>query len=205
MIWRCPEAADPVERPALFLDRDGVVIVDQNYLGDPEGVELVPGAATAMVRAASAGYLLIGLSNQSGLGRGRFGPEQLAAVMARVDLVLSAFGAAFDAVYYCPHAPHDGCRCRKPGPGLLEEAALSFRWNPSRSWVIGDKSSDVALGRRHGLGGVLVATGHGAEHADQVRAQYAGDARVLLAADLSAAVDRILDPGPGRAPEAGGA
>lgn len=203
MIWRCPEAADPLERPALFLDRDGVVIVDKDYLSDPEGVELVPGAAAAMVRAASAGYRLIGLSNQSGLGRGRFGPEQLAAVMSRVDLELSAHGAAFEAVYYCPHAPHEGCRCRKPGPGLLEEAALSFRWNPSRSWVIGDKASDVALGRRNGLGAVLVATGHGAEHAELVRARYAGDARVLRAADLPAALDLILGSGPTGLPEAG--
>ena len=193
MIWRCPPAGSLRSGPALFLDRDGVVIVDKDYLADPDGVQLVPGTAGAMARAAAAGYLLIGLSNQSGLGRGRFGPEALAAVMTRVDEELARHGAAFDAMYYCPHAPEDACRCRKPGPGLLEEAAASFRWEAARSWVIGDKASDVELGRRHGLGAILVGTGYGAAEAAKVAAFRPGDPRVRLAADLEAAVAMILD------------
>lgn len=202
MIWRCPPAGELRTGPALFLDRDGVVIVDKDYLSDPDGVELVSGAAEAMVRAAAAGYLLIGLSNQSGVGRGRFGPEALVAVMERVDRELRRCGTAFDGVYYCPHAPQDGCRCRKPAPGLLDEAAQSFRWDAARSWVIGDKDSDIALGRRHGLGAILVATGHGDEYRASVAERYASDGRVRMAADLPAAVDLILSagpaPGPGR-------
>jgi len=192
MIWRSPPSGTLKSGPALFLDRDGVVIVDKDYLSDPEGVELVPGAAAAMARAARAGYLLIGLSNQSGLGRGRFGQAELEAVMARVDRELSRQGVALDAMYYCPHAPEAGCRCRKPGPGLLEEAAASFRWEAARSWVVGDKASDVELGRRHGLGAVLVGTGYGAGEAACVSAGWPADPLVRQAADLAAAVELIL-------------
>ncbi len=188
MIWRSPPSGPPRSGPALFLDRDGVLIVDRDYLADPDGVELMPGVGPALARAAAAGWLLIGLSNQSGFGRGRFGQAALDAVMARVDAELAAQGVTLDAMYYCPHAPQDGCRCRKPGPGLLEEAAISFRWDPARSWVIGDKASDVELGRRHGLGGLLVATGYGASEAAAVAARWPGDARVRLAKDLAAAV-----------------
>jgi D-glycero-D-manno-heptose 1,7-bisphosphate phosphatase len=195
MIWRSPPTGILRTGPALFLDRDGVVIVDRDYLSDPEGVELVPGAAAAMARAAAAGYLLIGLSNQSGLGRGRFGPAELEAVMARVDLELSRYGVAFDAMYYCPHAPEDGCRCRKPGPGLLEEAAASFQWDAARSWVVGDKVSDVELGRRHGLGAVLVGTGYGGGEAVPLATVWGGDPRVVQAVDLAGAVEMILGAG----------
>ena len=195
MIWRAPVSTSPREGPVLFIDRDGVVIVDRDYLDDPAGVELLPGVPGALRAAAAAGFALVGISNQSGVGRGRFGMAELAAVMRRVDEALADAGAPLDAMYYCPHAPHEGCRCRKPGPGLLEEAAAAFRWEPGRSWVIGDKASDVELGRRHGLGAVLVATGYGADEHGKVAAARPGDARVLFAADLAAAVALILGPG----------
>ena len=143
MIWKWPARGVLRQAPALFLDRAGVLIVDRDYLADPGGVEMVPGVPKALVQAAAAGYALIGLSNQSGLGRGRFGPAQLAAVMSRVDAELAGHGAELDAMYYCPHAPADQCRCRKPGPGLLEEAAASFEWPADRSWVIGDGGTPI--------------------------------------------------------------
>lgn len=192
MIWRAPAAGPMRTGPALFIDRDGVLIVDRDYLDDPAGVELVPGVGSALAAAAAAGFALIGISNQSGLGRGRFGPEALAAVMARVDEDLARVGAALDAMYYCPHAPGDGCRCRKPGPGLLEEAAAAFAWDAAGSWVIGDKASDVELGRRHGLGAVLVATGYGAGERIRVEREWAADAGVMFAADLAHAIALIL-------------
>lgn len=197
MIWRAPSGPAPREGPALFIDRDGVVIVDRDYLADPAGVELLPGVPAALRAAGAAGYALVGISNQSGLGRGRFGQAELAAVMERVDRVLADAGAGLDAMYYCPHAPQDGCRCRKPGPGLLEEASAAFQWDAARSWVIGDKASDVELGRRQGLGAVLVATGHGAGQRALVAAARPGDERVLFAADLAAAVAAILATRPG--------
>lgn len=192
MIWKAPARGERRTGPVLFLDRDGVIIVDKDYLSDPDAVELVPGAGAAMARAARAGRLLVGLSNQSGFGRGYFGQAELDAVMKRVEAELAREGVALDGLYYCPHAPDQGCRCRKPGPGLLEEASASFAWEAGRTWVIGDKASDVELGRRHGLGAVLVGTGYGAQQAELVRAAWPADPRVLFAVDLPAAIAMIL-------------
>jgi histidinol-phosphate phosphatase family protein len=192
VIWKAPARGERMTGPVLFLDRDGVIIIDKDYLSDPDAVELVPGAGAAMARAAQAGWLLVGLSNQSGFGRGYFGQAELAAVMKRVDAELAREGVTLDGLYYCPHAPDQGCRCRKPGPGLLEEASASFAWDAGRSWVIGDKASDVELGRRYGLGAVLVGTGYGPQQAELVRAAWPDDPRVLFAVDLPGAVAMIV-------------
>ncbi|MEZ4389308.1 MAG: HAD family hydrolase [Candidatus Krumholzibacteriia bacterium] len=185
-------ARDLVPRPTLFLDRDGVVVVEKDYLSRADDVELEAGVGPALRRAREAGFQLVGLSNQSGLGRGKFTPADLAAVMTRLDELLAAAGCPFDAFLYCPHAPEAGCRCRKPGPGLLEEAAAMVRWEPARSWLIGDKISDVDLAVSAGLGPVLVRTGHGA-----VEAPRLGDRpEVLVCADLATAVAAILEAQP---------
>ncbi len=201
-VWKPCHPADPAhEGPALFLDRDGVVIVDRGYLSDPEQVELLPGVAETMCAATDAGYLLIGVSNQSGLGRGRFTAEDLTRVMVRVDEHLARAGTGFDGFYYCPHAPQEACGCRKPAAGLFDEAGKSCRWDPARSWVVGDKASDVAFGRNSGLGAVLVRTGYGTDHQDEVKRQWENDSRVLVADDLPAAfaaIRRADQDGPGR-------
>jgi len=178
--------------PVLFVDRDGVIIEDRHYLADPADVALIPGAADALVRARQAGFALVGVSNQSGVGRGRFGEAELARVMARLDELLQAQSAGLDASYYCPHAPEHQCTCRKPRPGLLEEAARRVPWLPGSSWVVGDKESDVRLGRDAGLGAVLVLTGHGADEVKRVRREWGDDPRVLVAADLAEAVAKII-------------
>lgn len=198
-VWREP-AICGAAGPVLFLDRDGVVIVDRNYLADPEQVALIPGVAAAMARARAAGFALVGVSNQSGLGRGLFGPSDFAAVMRRLEEQLAAAGARFDAFYYCPHAPGQDCRCRKPEPGLLEEASRRVPFVPDLSWVIGDKASDVALARAAGLGAVLVHTGYGVAEAASVRARWGDDPRVLQAVDLPGAVSAILAAGPEATP-----
>jgi D-glycero-D-manno-heptose 1,7-bisphosphate phosphatase len=189
--WHEPGAALPCG-PVLFLDRDGVVIEDRHYLSDPDEVVLVDGAAQAFAAARSAGFRIVGVSNQSGLGRGIFGLAQFEAVMRRVDELLAAEGAAFDAMHYCPHAPGDGCSCRKPLPGLLEDAARRVPYDAARSWVVGDKASDVELARRAGLGAVLVHTGYGSSEAADVTARWGDDPRVLQAPDLPAAVQAIV-------------
>jgi histidinol-phosphate phosphatase family protein len=195
MRWPDP-ASDPrlsageraAPSPALLLDRDGVLIADRDYLADPEGVEVLPGVPAALRRAREAGYLLIGVSNQSGLGRGRFDAEQFARVMRRFLGDLRRAGAPLDAFFYCPHAPGAACRCRKPSPGLLEEARAELPLDLGRSWVIGDKVSDVDLALDHGLHAALVRTGHGCEQATRL-----GDRQgVLIADDLPAAVGAIL-------------
>ncbi len=185
-----PSACDLTPRPTLFLDRDGVVVVEKDYLSDPGQVTLEAGVADALRRARDAGYQLVGVSNQSGLGRGRFGPEELAAVMTRLDEIMAAAGCPLDAFFYCPHAPDDGCRCRKPRLGLLEEAWRERRWDPARSWVIGDKVSDVDLAAAAGL--------HGGPRPHRSRREQEarlGDRRVLVCDDLAAVIAHILKDG----------
>ncbi len=184
------EATAPAAGPAriLFLDRDGVIIEDAQYIRDPERVRLLPGAAEALRRARAAGWRIVGLSNQSGIGRGLYGEADFAAVQRRVDAELERAGAGLDALYYCPHAPEAGCRCRKPGLGLLEEAAGRFVWSAAASWLVGDKASDVALALTAGLRACLVLTGEGARQA----ALLPPGAPVVVVDDLAAAVTRLL-------------
>lgn len=201
-VWKpCPSALLQHHGPALFLDRDGVVVSDRDYLADPALVEIISGSDTAIQDARENGFAVIGVSNQSGLGRGKFGPGDFKSVMERIDELLAAADAGFDGFFYCPHAPRDNCDCRKPGPGLLTEAALSCSWDPLASWVVGDKASDVALGRDHGMGAALVRTGYGEQYEDEVRTRWPDDPRVIVADDLWSAWLVIRDqPVPGGGP-----
>ncbi len=195
MRWPAREAArehpTPTPRPTLFLDRDGVLVVDRDYLDDPGAVTLIPGVPQALARARAAGFQLVGVSNQSGLGRGRFTAAQLDAVMRRFTALLQRSGASLDGFFYCPHDPGAGCHCRKPAAGLLDEAAAELPWDPERSWVIGDKVSDVDLALGAGLRPVLVRTGHGAAQARDLGHR----AGVPVVADLPEAVDHVLREG----------
>jgi D-glycero-D-manno-heptose 1,7-bisphosphate phosphatase len=170
------------------LDRDGVVIQERHYLSNPELVTLIPGSVDAMREAKDHGYWLVGVTNQSGIGRGKFTMADFEAVQKRVDQLLGEAGIRFDAFFYCPHAPEDNCDCRKPKPGLLEEAARWLPWDPQKSWVVGDKLSDLELARRAGLNGILVTTGYGHEQA----ALLPADDPFTVVADLAAAVRFIL-------------
>ncbi len=161
---------------AVFLDRDGTVIVEKHYLHEPEGVELLPGAAEGMRRMAELGLKLVLVSNQSGVGRGYFGRDAVERVHGRLIELLAAQGVRLDALYICPHAPaKDGagepCGCRKPLPGLIERASRELGLDPTRSFVIGDKPCDVDLGLVVNATTFLVTTGYGAAHAE------AGDCR----------------------------
>ncbi len=188
--WPAEVARAPVvtAAPTLFLDRDGVLVLEKDYLRDAEHVEFFPGVPEALRRARAAGYRLVGVSNQSGLGRGKFTHDDFASVMRQFDALLAAAGTPLDAFFYCPHAPEAGCHCRKPAPGLLEETAAALAWEPARSWVIGDKLSDVDLALENGLRPCLVRTGYGAQQEHRL-----GDRRgVLVADDVLAAVAAIV-------------
>ncbi len=142
---------------ALFLDRDGTLIVDVGYPRDPARVTLLPGAAAALAALAPHAALVI-VSNQSGLARGRITPAEAAAVHARVVDLLAAAGVPIAGSFYCPHGPDDGCRCRKPAAGLLLAAAAALDLDLASSIVVGDKPSDVAAGRAAGCAvGLLFA------------------------------------------------
>jgi histidinol-phosphate phosphatase family protein len=142
----------------VFLDRDGTVIVDCNYLSDPDGVRFEPGAPEALRRLQNEGFGLIFVSNQSGIGRGLMTKEQSDAVHQRTLDLLAAQGVNMTGSYICPHAPWEHCQCRKPSPFLLQMAATDHGIDFTRSFVIGDKKADVDLGRGVGCRTVLYGT-----------------------------------------------
>jgi D-glycero-D-manno-heptose 1,7-bisphosphate phosphatase len=131
---------------ALFLDRDGTLIEDVGYIGDPDLVRLLPGVGSALLEFRRAGYLLIAISNQSGIGRGFISEEQYRQVHARILADLAQDGVTLAEAYYCPHHPNAQCHCRKPNPHFLLQAAEMFNLDLHRSWMVGDKLSDVEAG-----------------------------------------------------------
>jgi histidinol-phosphate phosphatase family protein len=169
-----------------LIDRDGTLIEDRDYLSDPAGVRLLPGAAEAVAVANRAGVPVVVVSNQSGIGRGYFTDADLVAVNTRLIELLATAGAHLDGLYHCPHAPEVGCRCRKPAPALAEQAASDLGLDLGRSFVIGDKQADIALGRAVGATALLVRTGYGAG----VEAQGVAADRVFD--DLAAALVWVL-------------
>lgn len=174
-------------RPCIFFDRDGTLIEERNYLSDPAGVVLIPGAAEALRLARAAGFLAVVLTNQSGVGRGFFTLEDVQRVHERMLALLAREGAGVDGIYVCPHAPGDDCSCRKPRTGLVEQAARELGIDLPRSWMIGDKPADIELARNAGLRSVLVLTGYGASSL-----AGADPGATLTAPDVLAAVRAIL-------------
>ena len=178
---------------AVFLDRDGTVIEDRDYLSRPEEVALFPGVATALRRLREAGFRLILVTNQSGVGRGYFTMADVELVHAHLQSLLGATGAGFDRIYVAPEAPGQPSRGRKPSPQFLLDARDEFGLDLAASYVVGDKLIDVECGRRAGVKrSFLVRTGYGAGVEREAGEQLAG---VVVVDDLPAAVDRILVSG----------
>lgn len=175
-------------RPAVFLDRDGTVIRENSYLADPAGVELLSGTAEALRRMAGHGFLLVLVTNQSGIGRGYFTEAQYRAVADRLESLLAGQGVRLDGVYHCPHAPGSGdpCACRKPGLALYRQAAEDLGIDLAGSFWIGDRLRDVAPAQALDGYGILVRTGYGAEEAERA------PAGLTVVADLSAAADAVI-------------
>ena len=171
---------DPPVRAVLF-DRDGTLIVDVPYNGDPALVQPVPAAAAALGRLRSAGLPVGVVSNQSGIARGLVTHEQVVAVNRRVEALLGPF----DVWQFCPHSEADGCGCRKPRPGLIVEACRILGIVPAEALVIGDIGTDVAAAAAAGARSVLVPTA-------QTRSEEIAAAPVV-ATDLAEAVDLALD------------
>ena len=143
---------------AVFLDRDGTVIVDKGYLDSEEGVELLQGAAQALKRLAEAGFLLVLVTNQSGIGRGYFSKDIVDKQHQRLNQLLAPCNVKFDAIEVCPHAPQDKCECRKPNPALLLRAAQRLNIELRDSFMIGDKRSDIETGRNAGCRCIILGT-----------------------------------------------
>ncbi len=175
-------------RPAVFVDRDGTLIQEREYLSDPAGVEMVPGAMDAVRALKDGGFAVVLVTNQSGIARGLYTLEDYEAVAARVDEVLREHGAPVDGTYFCPHHPEvtGECDCRKPGTGMYQAAARELDLDLARSYYVGDKVTDVLPGIALGGVTILVRTGYGAEH----EASVPGDTHVVQ--NLSAATQLIL-------------
>jgi HAD superfamily hydrolase (TIGR01662 family) len=172
--------ARPTGIAAVLFDRDGTLIHDRPYNGEPALVEPLPGAVAAVARVRQAGLRVGLISNQSGVARGLITAEQVEAVNARVA---ELFGA-FDIVLYCPHGPLDGCACRKPEPGMVRWAAAGLGMATHRVVVVGDIGTDVEAAQRADATGILVPT-------DRTRPAEVAAAPVL-ARDLTEAVDLVL-------------
>ena len=146
---------------AIFLDRDGTLLKEVNFLSRVEDIEIFDFTASALRALKDAGYLLIVVTNQSGIGREIYTEADMHAIH---DSMQTSFDGIIDAFYFCPHLPTDGCNCRKPGTGMFEVAASQFEIDFNGSWMIGDKQIDVEAGQNAGLRTALVLTGYGNEH-----------------------------------------
>lgn len=160
----------PPGRPALFLDRDGAVVEEAEYLCRAEDVVLIPGAAAVIATANRLDLPVVLVTNQAGIGRGYYGWAEFKTVQQAIVAALARDGARLDAVYACAHHPqgrdayaHADHPARKPNPGMLLQAAADLIIDLKTSWLVGDKATDVEAAKRAGLGGALhVATGYGA-------------------------------------------
>jgi D-glycero-D-manno-heptose 1,7-bisphosphate phosphatase len=168
--------------PAIFLDRDGTLMRDVDYCGDPARVEVFPGAAGALRRLKANGYKLIIVTNQSGIARGYFNENDYRAVEREFFRQLG--DDLIDDIYYCADLPETNSPRRKPAPGMIFEAQRDHHLDLARSYFIGDKTSDIGCGRNAGVRTILVQTGYGAYEMD-CRADW-------IARDLAHAAEIIL-------------
>lgn len=195
-------------RKAVFLDRDGTIIEDPGYLSDPKEVKLLPGVELALKSLSQAGYLLVVVTNQSGIARGMFTEETLDLIHDRLRELLHEKNARIDAVYHCPFLPEGSVEqyavdsdLRKPKPGMLLEAADELDIDLERSWTVGDSPRDVEAGQRAGTRTIRLRTPHGAgreDATDTVRADFIVrnlvDAARVIVREEKSRPDRTADP-----------
>ena len=154
-----------MKRRFVVLDRDGTIIEECSYLSAPEQIKLIPGAAAALRKLQELRLGLTVITNQSGVGRGYFDQQRLKEIHERFSQVLAAEGVRLDGLYCCPHAPEEGCLCRKPSIMLMQRASEELGFDLDRSFVIGDKMSDIEMGKQAGAKTFLVRTGYGTRSA----------------------------------------
>lgn len=177
-----------MKRPAIFLDRDGTLIEEVNFLSRVEDLRLFPFTADAVKLLKDSGYLVIVVTNQSGIGREIYTVDDMHAIHAQIQAELDN---AIDAFYFCPHLPDDGCKCRKPGLGMIESALADFDIDLEGSWMVGDKKIDVETGQIGNMSTALVLTGYGAEHQATIETSP-----TLISINLHDAVKSIIDSTP---------
>jgi len=192
-------------KKAVFLDRDGTVNKEVGYLTDLQDLALIPGAGTAIRKLNQAGFLVVLVTNQSGVARGYFTEDFVQNTHERLVQMLREEGAWLDGIYYCPHHPSAGnapyvtvCECRKPATGLIDCAVHDLNIDKTRSYMVGDKWIDVELGQRAGIRTVLVSTGFDPDDPANVKSPNLKDPD-FRANDLFNAADWIIRHGAGNA------
>lgn len=184
-------------RRAVFLDRDGTINEERDYLWRIEEFSFIDGAVEAIRLLKGAGYLVVVVTNQSGIGRGFYDENDLESLHGHMQAELEREGAGVDACYYCPHHPHHGvgsyaieCNCRKPLPGMLLQAAAELDIDLTASWMIGDKKADMDAGMAAGCRTILVRTGYGAAAAADIPCGVPVVDDLLAAARLIASLEQ---------------
>ncbi len=176
-------------RPAVFLDRDGVLNRDsEDFIRSADELEMLPGAPEAVKQLNDAGFVTVVITNQSGVRRGFFTEEALGLIHARLLEEVESAGGRISGIYFCPHTPDDACDCRKPAPGMLRKAAEEHGIDFERSYFVGDRPEDIACGASVGARTILVLSGKLSEF-DASRFSCKPD---HIAADLTGATDWIL-------------
>ena len=184
-------------RAAVFLDRDGTINEEVDFVKTPEELVLIPGAGAAVRRLNEAGIVSCVISNQSGVARGFYTEADLVGIHAKLERELAEAGGRIDRIYYCPHHPTKGappydivCECRKPAPGMLLKGACEFDVDLTRSFVVGDRDVDIQVGKAVGAYAILVLTGYGQKTLEEI----AGTEIVpdFVASNISEAVTHIL-------------
>lgn len=178
---------------AVFIDRDGTINVDVDFLSSPSQLQLIPRSAEAIRELNDLGIAVVVITNQSGIARGLYTEDDLRRVHEAMDSELKKFGATVLEYLYCPHHPEEGlppyrieCECRKPKPGMLKQAKQKYGFSLTRSFVVGDKCIDVQTGKAVGAVAIQVATGYG-----EREKQLCGNERDYYASDLYDAVQFI--------------
>ena len=154
---------------AVFVDRDGTLNHDNGYIISPGQLVLFPGVPEAIARLNQLGVMVIMVTNQSAIGRGMMTMEDLENIHARLAELLRPYGAILDGIFCCPHHPRDGCGCRKPKTGLIEQAVARYSLELSQCYLVGDKRSDLEAAQQVGVPGVLVMTSPYSKAAVQAR------------------------------------
>lgn len=192
-----PAAASPPSlgrRRALFTDRDGTLNPDFHYLSDPDRYDFLPGVRAGLSLLHEHGYLVVCVTNQSGVGRGLFTEARLAEIHERIQQRLGETGERIDAFYHCPHRPEEGCACRKPGRALFDRAARDLGIDLRLSAIIGDRSLDIEVGRTLGMRTLLVPE-RGLERAVEEELRARGVRPDLYAGSFFGAALQLLSLG----------
>lgn len=171
-------------QPAIFVDRDGTLVEEVNFLSRVADLSVFPFTRPAVELLKRAGYLVVVLTNQSGIGRGLYTVADMQSVHDEIQMQL---GGALDGFYFCPHLPDEGCLCRKPSLGMVKAACADLDIDLTRSWMIGDKNLDIWIAENAGIRSAMVMTGYGRKHLATLEREP-----TIIAEDLGAAAAGIL-------------